>query len=214
MENELRRDYFLDRQVIIAVGRGKRPTDYKHGGTGEEDKGRICFFCPGNEHTTPPEISRVEEDGHWIIRVFPNKFPAVTTEEGDATGEVMPAYGYHEVVVETQEHDKTVADLSVDRIGKVFEVYIQRVEYMRSNPKVKYVMMFKNHGKVAGASLAHTHTQIISLPVVPKLVRMEVEAAERYQRINGSCPLCDAWGREVKGPRAVWVDDYSGVFTP
>ena len=214
MENELRRDYFLDRQVIIAVGRGKRPTDYKHGGAGEEDGGKACFFCPGNEHTTPPEISRIGEGGRWVVRVFPNKFPAVKPEGGEAADAVEPAYGYHEVVVESPEHGETVADLSVDRIAEVLEVYSRRIDYMLSDPRVKYALVFKNHGKTAGASLSHTHTQIISLPVVPELVRMEAEAAGRYSGDKGTCPICDAWKKESKGPRAVWEDGKTAAFAP
>jgi len=214
MENELRRDYFLDRFVIIAVGRAKRPNDYVHIGSVEADTGRGCFFCPGSENQTPPEISRLEEDGKWIMRVFPNKFPAVSPEDGPDTGIMMPAYGRHEVVVESPEHGKTVADLSIERIVSLLKVYSGRVEAMLADPKIEYVMVFKNHGRAAGASLAHTHTQIISLPVVPNLVREEVEAAGRYHQERGTCPLCDAWVKEMNGPRRVWEDDYAAVFTP
>ncbi len=214
MENELRRDYFLDRHVIIAVGRGKRPTDFKKDGAAEDGGGKTCFFCPGNEHTTPPEISRVEEDGRWVIRVFPNKFPAVTKEEGEAGEYLMPAYGDHEVVVESPVHGETVADLSLNRIAQVLKVYMERVEAMLSDPKAEYALVFKNHGKKAGASLSHTHTQIISLPVVPELVREEADAADAHITWKGSCPLCDAWKKESGGPRSVWEDENVSVFTP
>ncbi|MFH1055560.1 MAG: DUF4931 domain-containing protein [Candidatus Altiarchaeota archaeon] len=214
MLNELRRDYFLDRYVIIAVGRGKRPNDFLHIGSVEVEGGKQCFFCPGNESSTPPEISRVEEAGKWIVRVFPNKFPAVTPEAGEGSEYLMPAYGRHEVVVETPDHDKSVGDLSVERIAKVLEVYTERVKSLLTDDKVEYVLVFKNHGRAAGASLAHTHTQIISLPVVPKLVREEAEAAERFLQEKGSCPLCDAWRKEDEGPRAVYGDEYIACFTP
>ncbi|MBD3389193.1 MAG: DUF4921 family protein [Candidatus Altiarchaeales archaeon] len=213
MENELRKDYFLDRRVIIAVGRGKRPSDFKRDPAPEED-GKTCFFCPGNEEMTPAEISRVEEDGHWVIRVFPNKYPAVTTEEEEGSDELMPAYGYHEIVVENPAHSKSVSDLSIERISHVLSVYNERVEHMLSDPRVRYALVFKNHGRKAGASLSHTHTQIISTPVVPRLVKEEAEAVERYKTLNGSCPLCDAWKKEVGGPRKVWEDYHMAVFTP
>jgi UDPglucose--hexose-1-phosphate uridylyltransferase len=214
MENELRKDYFLDRQVIIAVGRGRRPTDFKHGGAAESEAGKACFFCPGSENLTPPEIMRTEEGGRWVMRVFPNKFPAVTPEEGAATESMMPAYGRHEIVVESPEHDKTVADLSVEKIVALLGLYAKRAEALLADPKTKYVLIFKNHGKVAGASLSHTHTQIVSLPVVPKLVRDEADSAGKYAKEKGSCPLCDAWRKEAKGPRLVWEDEYAVVFTP
>jgi UDPglucose--hexose-1-phosphate uridylyltransferase len=214
MLNELRSDYFLDRQVIIAVGRGKRPSDIKVTPSTESEPAKGCFFCPGNEAMTPPESYRVEEAGKWVIRVFPNKFPAVTIEAGNVADELMPAYGYHEVVVEEQDHTKTLGDLSTERIARVIEVYSQRVRYMLTDKRIKYALVFKNHGKVAGASLAHTHTQIISLPVVPRLVKEETSAAKRYSLKNGTCPLCDAWKKESTGPRAIWADDNAVVFAP
>jgi len=213
MRNELRTDYFLDRQVIISVGRGKRPSDFM-GKPPEPSAPRACFFCPGNEGTTPPEISRVEEDGKWVIRVFPNKFPAVTEEEGADDGRVMPAYGRHEVVVETPDHDKSLADLTVERIARVLGVYSQRIEALQSGARAEYVLVFKNHGRSAGASLEHTHTQIISLPVVPRLIREEVYAADKYSQEKGSCPLCDAWMSESQGDRSVWDDGNVCAFAP
>ncbi|MFH0862449.1 MAG: DUF4931 domain-containing protein [Candidatus Altiarchaeota archaeon] len=214
MQNELRRDYFLDRQVIIAVGRGKRPTDFKHACANESDTKAGCFFCPGSESSTPPEIMRVGEGGKWAIRVFPNKFPAVTVEEGGSDEQMMPAYGRHEIVVETPDHDRTVADLSPEEISKVIGIYSQRVQDMLRDPRVKYALVFKNHGRIAGASLAHSHTQIVSLPVVPKLVREEAKAAGEYSQKHGSCPICDAMKNEMNGPRRIWDDEYACAFAP
>jgi UDPglucose--hexose-1-phosphate uridylyltransferase len=214
MQNELRTDYFTDRKVIIAVGRGKRPTDIKHAPAVEGDTRQGCYFCPGNEASTPPEIMRVEEAGTWVIRVFPNKFPAVTPEGGEESPKLIAAYGRHEVVAETPDHDQTVADLSPQRIAQVLDVYSKRVDALLADGKAKYVMVFKNHGKAAGASLAHSHTQIISLPVVPPLVLAEAEGAARYSDARGTCPLCDAWKAEVKGPRAIWEDDRAAAFAP
>jgi len=214
MENELRRDYFTDRQVIIAVGRGRRPTDFKHEAAMDSGDVKGCFFCPGNESSTPPEIMRVEEGGKWVVRVFPNKFPAVKPERGESTPEMMPAYGYHEIVVETPDHTKTVADLSVEEIGRVLKIYTARVDAMYKDPIVKYALVFKNHGKAAGASLAHTHTQIVSLPIIPKAVAEEEAAAAKYRMEKGSCPLCDAWKREASGPRGIWEDGNAAVFAP
>jgi UDPglucose--hexose-1-phosphate uridylyltransferase len=213
MRNELRKDYFLDRWVIISAGRGKRPSDFKQHAPIEGKEG-LCFFCPGNENTTPPEISRVEEDGEWIIRVFPNKFPAVTLEEGEIKENLMPARGLHEIVVETPEHGKSIADLSVERMVGVLEVCAGRVEAMLAREGVEYALVFKNHGSAAGASLAHTHTQIISLPFPPKLVAEEAKSSEEYEDEHGSCPICDAVKRESGGPRSIYEDDFVSVFTP
>ncbi|MFH1403528.1 MAG: galactose-1-phosphate uridylyltransferase [Candidatus Altiarchaeota archaeon] len=213
MLNELRKDYFLDRWVIIASGRGKRPTDFAKP-SDDEDGGGLCFFCPGNEETTPPEISRVEEDGRWIIRVFPNKFPAVTMEDGPSTGRLMPARGVHEIVVENPEHGKSVSDLTPERMSKVIDVYTERVDAMLAMDGMEYALVFKNHGSKAGASLSHTHTQIASLPFTPTLVAEETAMSDKYRRDNGSCPICDIVREESGGERMVFEDEHVFAFTP
>ncbi len=214
MENELRRDYFTERRVILSVGRGKRPTDYKQSPAPVADTSKGCYFCPGNESSTPPETMRVEEAGEWTIRVFPNMFPAATKEPWTESEHLMPSYGYHEVVVESPDHAATLADMPADRIARVLSVYSRRADSMLSDPQVGYALVFKNHGRVAGASLAHTHTQIISTPIVPAQVREEVEGAAKYKARKGSCPLCDAQEKESQGPRAIFDDGKAAAFAP
>jgi len=189
--NELRKDYLLNRWVIIAKGRGKRPQHFvqKPG----KIKEKVCFFCPGNEDTTPPEISRVEEKGKWIIRCFPNKFPATD---------------WHEIIVETPDHTENLGDLSVDHIVKVLEMYSERHIAMGANPKVKYVSIFKNKGEIAGASLPHSHTQLVGLTSVPPLVSKEIRASRK------KCPFCTIWRDEVKSSRLVYENRYTAAFAP
>jgi len=213
MDNELRRDYYLDRHVIISAGRGKRPSDFKHGSEVERDD-KLCFFCPGNEQTTPPEITRVSDGDDWSIRVFPNKFPAVTLEDGVKTKDLMPARGIHEIVVETPDHSKTIADLSPEHMSKVLEIYIQRVESMKNTEGIDYALIFKNHRKEAGASLSHTHTQIVSLPIIPDLVQEETRASEKYANDNGTCPFCDIITKEDGSPREIFKDENITLITP
>jgi UDPglucose--hexose-1-phosphate uridylyltransferase len=196
---ELRKDYLLDRYVIIAKERGKRPNDFVHKGKKGKRKEGICFFCPGNEHLTPREISRVEENGKWVIRNFPNKFPATK---------------WHEIIVETPTHGKELSDLGVERIVKVFEVYAERINEIKKDKNVKYVLIFKNSGKEAGASLEHSHTQLIGLEMMPTLVQKEVNASKEYVKKKGTCPYCDIWRREIKSERKVFEDAYSAAFTP
>ncbi len=213
--NELRKDYLLDRWVIIAIDRGKRPTDFIQKPGIEEPK--TCFFCPGSEHMTPPEIDRVEKDGGWIIRCFPNKFPATKTELGDVKENLLvsqPAYGRHEVIVETPNHDEHLNELSVEHIVKVLDMYSSRVNELKKDDRIKYVMIFKNQGMVAGASLEHSHTQLIALPMAPKLVREETEASRKYMKAKGGCPLCDIWRHEAESDRLILEDEHTISFAP
>jgi len=189
--NELRKDYLLDRWVIIAKGRGKRPQHFVQPPVKIREK--VCFFCPGNENTTPPEIARVEEKGKWIIRCFPNKFPATD---------------WHEIIVETPEHGGHLGDLSVEHIVKVLKMYSKRRKAMEKYQKVKYVSIFKNKGEVAGASLPHSHTQLIGLTAVPPLVTKEIKASKE------ECSFCRIWKDEVKSSRLIHEDKYTAAFAP
>jgi UDPglucose--hexose-1-phosphate uridylyltransferase len=213
--NELRKDYLLDRWVIIAKDRAKRPTDFVRQKT--EEKPSVCYFCPGNESMTPPEIDRIEEDGKWVIRCFPNKFPAVTKEFGeiwDGMLSKMPAWGSHEVIAETPSHGESLGDLSVERMVAVLNMYISRIAELRKDARTKYVMIFKNQGKEAGASLDHSHTQIISLPIIPPLVKAEADAAAKYTKEKHKCPYCDIILKEKGGERRIFEDEHTIAFAP
>lgn len=213
--NELRKDYLLNRWVIIAKDRGKRPTDFVH--KESEEKPGFCYFCPGNEHTTPPEISRIEEDGKWIIRCFPNKYPATTQEYGEVEENLLTkktAYGRHEVIAETPDHGQHLNELSIEHLVKVLDMYSSRIKELKKDKKIRYVMVFKNQGKEAGASLDHSHTQIIALPIVPSLVQAENNAAEKYFEEKDSCPYCDIWGEERGSDRLIFEDEHTISFAP
>jgi len=187
LANEVRTD-FLGRKVIIAVARGKRPHEFA-----VVDKPRKvvpkekCFFCPGNEKLTPPEIDRIEsEPGKWLVRCFPNKFAA--------TGRNYPkAYGAHEVIVDTPDHQKYISDLSEENINSVLHMIRRRVAAISKDKKMKTAIVFKNEGKEAGASLEHTHWQIIALDILPPLIKEESDAAKK-----GKCRFCEMKKKERK----------------
>ncbi|MEA1925478.1 MAG: galactose-1-phosphate uridylyltransferase [Candidatus Altiarchaeota archaeon] len=207
--NQLRKDYLMNKWVIIAKERGKRPGDFRY----EEKKDVIkkCFFCPGNEHKTPPEIGRVEKNGEWIIRCFPNKFPATTEkkkilDKGLLKG--MAAYGRHEVIVETPIHGEELGNLEVEHIAKVLKMYARRLVELKKDPGIEYVSIFKNRGNTAGASLAHSHTQIVALPRVPGIIREELKVLQK----QGDCLLCRIG--DIEKERIIMEDEHTVVFAP
>ncbi|MFH0860235.1 MAG: DUF4931 domain-containing protein [Candidatus Altiarchaeota archaeon] len=205
--NEIRKDSLIDRYVIIASKRSKRPDSYNK--YCEKPDEKVCYFCQSNEHLTPPEIDRIEKGGRWIVRCFPNKFPA--TSEGKARrmkGGSMPAVGKHEIIVETPEHEGKLHQLSTEHMMKVFDMYNRRVEAIGRMSGVRYVSLFKNYGKDAGASLYHTHTQIIGVPIVPGLVTEEINASK------GRCRICDIGRQELRGRRRIRSDENVIAFAP
>jgi len=162
--NEIRKD-IIGRKVVITAMRGSRPHDHlpseRPAKTVLPEK---CFFCPGNEHLTPPEIDRIERDGKWEVRCFPNKFPAFSAES-------KKAYGRHEVIVESPHHQKTLSELSEENLFNYLSMVKRRMESSARDPKLAYTIVFKNEGKAGGASLEHSHTQLIGMPFVPDYIR-------------------------------------------
>ncbi len=211
---ELRKDYILERWVYLATDRKKRPKEFRK----EEQKqdSAVCFFCPGNEHLTPPEIGRIEENSRWKIRWFPNKFPAVKQEGNpniwtDNTFFTYSAgYGKHEVIAETPDHEKQLWDLPKEHLKQVLGVYKQRIDDISREPGVRYVLVFKNHGREGGTSLVHTHTQVTGINLVPPLVKEEVEASARFE----NCPYCSIIETERKSLRRCFENRTFLAFSP
>jgi UDPglucose--hexose-1-phosphate uridylyltransferase len=210
---ELRKDYLLDRWVIISEKRRQRPKQFKKVEIKKDDS--FCYFCPGNEHTTPPEIGRIEEKSKWKIRWFPNKFPAVD-EEGNpkiiSKGffSHAAAYGRHDVIAETPDHNKQLWDLKAQEIKEVLKVYSLRIKELSQIPNIKYVIVLKNHGREGGTSLIHTHTQVIAYNKIPELVKDEAKAVKRFRK----CPYCDIIKVESESKRRVFVNKSFVSFTP
>lgn len=205
-ENESRRDFVIDREVIITVNRAKRPTDFAQKPRPPEARSGPCFFCPGNEHLTPPETERIpKEKGEWKVRCFPNKFFAVSTTS-------KKAYGYHEVLVETPEHDKTLSDLSVEHIRLVLKMYANRTRAFARDKKIEYVCIFKNEGGEAGASLRHTHSQLVAMDNIPPKTVMIYKQNEAYMRKYRKCGFCDR--KRLEKPRIVYEDKHVLAYCP
>jgi len=210
---ELRKDYILDRWVFLASDRRKRPREFKYEEKKEEEK--ICYFCPGNEHLTPPEIGRIGKK-KWKIRWFPNKFPAVE-RQGNFSIKTdnnyftfSDAYGIHEVIAETPDHKKQMWDLSKEEIKEVLVVYKQRIMELGRLGHIKYVLIFKNHGKEAGTSLVHSHTQVAAINIVPALVKEEADACKKYNK----CPYCDIINIEKNSYRRCFENHAMVAFAP
>jgi len=203
---ELRKDPVIGRWVIISTERGKRPTDFSSSpparGTG------FCPFCNGNESKTPPEVFAYREPGSqrdgpgWRVRVVSNKFPALQIEgdlnrEGVGIYDKMNGVGAHEVIIETPDHDKSLSDLDESHMTEVLLAWKQRMVDLKRDARFRYILVFKNHGEAAGASLEHSHTQLIAMPIVPKRVWEEIDGARRYYDYKERCIFCDIVSQEI-----------------
>lgn len=203
---ELRKDPISGRWVIISIERGKRPSDF--GMRVSPKKGGFCAFCEGNEHTTPPEImafrpgSGQPNTPGWNLRIVPNKFPALNVEGelnrvGEGIFDKMNGVGAHEVIIECPAHNLTLSTMPIKYVEDVLWAFHQRMEDLKKDNRFKYILVFKNEGDDAGASLEHTHSQIIALPIVPQLVEEELFQSKQYYEYKERCIFCDIIHQET-----------------
>jgi UDPglucose--hexose-1-phosphate uridylyltransferase len=221
---ELRHDPIQKRWVIIATERGRRPSDFIK--SEPAPTGGFCPFDEGNEDKTPPEVlafrgpdSPPNSPG-WDVRVVSNKFPALRIEgeidrAADGIYDKMNGIGAHEVIIESPDHDLTLADQPLEQFQKVLLAGQMRLIDLMKDPRFRYVLIFKNHGVTAGASLAHPHTQIIATPVTPRTVSMELDCARDHYNHKERCLFCDIIRQEQKqGIRVITEVDGMIAFTP
>jgi UDPglucose--hexose-1-phosphate uridylyltransferase len=193
------------RWVIISTERARRPSDFP--AQRWQPKGGPCVFCGGQERRTPDEVWALRPNGSepnspgWLVRVVPNKFPALRIEgelerSGEGLYDRMNGVGAHEVVIEAPAHDAVIERLPTSHLAVVLRAYRERIRDLAKDPRLEYVMVFKNHGDPAGASLEHTHSQLIATPIVPSMVTEELEGAIQHFRIRQRCIWCDVVRQE------------------
>jgi UDPglucose--hexose-1-phosphate uridylyltransferase len=225
---ELRKDPIVGRWVIISTDRAKRPTDFVR--EQMKMKGGFCPFCYGNESKTPPEILayRPHHNGGpgpkdspgWTIRVVPNKFPALGIEgninrRAEGMFDRMNGIGAHEVIIETPDHAASLATMPPKRIEDTLWAFRDRILDLKQDKRFKYILIFKNHGEAAGASLEHPHSQLIALPILPRLVVEELEGAKQYYIYKERCVFCDIIRQEMEnGLRVVGENDQFLTIAP
>ena len=202
---ELRKDPIVGRWVIISTERAKRPHEFPPEPPARREG--VCPLCPGSERMTPPEILARRQGGepndpNWTLRVVSNKFPALRIEgdlgkSADGIYDRMNGIGAHEVVIETERHDVDLFDLPEKRFEDVLWAYRERLLDLKKDRRFKSVIIFKNHGPAAGASLTHSHSQMIALPVVPKRVIEEMTGCRDYYRFRDRCVFCDIIVQEM-----------------
>ncbi len=206
--SEIRQDYIHDRVVIIAPGRKKRPHDFPQTTIVREDKGpSSCSFCPEQLKNTKA-LYTVGHGLRWKVKVIKNIFPIVSPESKDT-------YGYQEVVIDTPDHNVDFADLAIEHLVTILEVFGKRIRTLERDPKIKYILTFKNHGGKAGASITHAHSQIFASSFLPPHIVDKRKRAEGYQIQKGSCYYEDIMNKERRN-RVRWVDgdEHVGVFCP
>ncbi len=239
--SEIRLDPLTGQFVLIAPERMLRPGAFRPSQPVGDDICE-CPFCAGHEAETPDPIrvySASDMGSKWLVRVIPNRYPAVRMEQNresiqqmadanaafadEASGAAKTGLksgadadavffqrfsgsGYHEVVIESPDHDRGYAELAAPGVALTWRAYRDRFLEWRQDRRIRCGLAFKNHGSEAGASLSHPHSQLIALGVVPPGLQMELDRSRRHRHSRKVCLLCDTVAREREGPRVVAVD--------
>ncbi|MCK5214622.1 MAG: galactose-1-phosphate uridylyltransferase [Candidatus Omnitrophica bacterium] len=225
--SELRRDPIIGRWVFVETDESSwHPQDYEVAKR-HINQAAVCQLCPGKEAQTPPEVAAVRNNGspenspNWLVRVVPNKFPALKIEgelekRGEGIYDLSNGIGAHEVLIETPDHNLTnLADFKVEDIVNVIKLYQNRSLGLAKDKRFKYIMIFKNYGESAGASVEHAHSQIIALPMVPKYVLEALEGYTNYYSFRGRCVYCDMVEQEGQQKERIVAENESFIsFCP
>jgi len=223
--SELRRDPVIGRWVIIAPERAHRPDQIAM--PRRTRRPGPCVFCNGQENRDPNEIYALRASGTapntpgWQVRVLPNKYPVLRIEgklerEGVGMFDMITGVGAHEVIVETPDHNLDLVDLPEPHISNVIRTYRERMRDLGGDDRFKYVLIFKNQGYQAGATLEHAHSQLIATPVTPKRIKEELEGTRRYYDFKRRCVFCDIIKQETRltPERLVLENDGFVVISP
>ena len=214
---ELRKDPILERWVVFSTERAKRPSEFVVEKAEKKQEIR-CPFCEGNEGMTPPEILSYRKDGSmpntpgWWVRVVPNKYPALGIE-GELNKrqrgiyDMMNGIGAHEVIIECPQHLEDIISLDQKNIEEIIWVYRDRMRDLAQDLRFEYALIFKNKGRIAGASLNHSHSQIIVTPVVPKRTEEELAGSNKYFTLKGKCVFCDIINQELDSKERILWDN-------
>lgn len=223
--SELRRDLVSGTWVAFSTRRKYKPDARKDTPkvSDNTDDPKDCPFCKENidlQGQAKDTLIYLDKKGDWTIRVFPNKFPILSVGDGalgrrdEGPFEVMNGLGYHEVLVATN-HRKNFPDLNILQIAEVFEAYQERYMALMNKRNVKYISIFKNYGKSAGASIVHPHSQIVAMPIIDPDVARSLNGSAKYFQSHRECVHCVMleWEKE-EGERVIFENEDFIVLCP
>jgi len=220
--HELRKDLLLNRWVAV-MSDSMTPADYHVPEDGAKES--ECILCSGREKETPPEItairdgSRPNEPG-WTARVIPSFKPILNVEgelgrRGVGLYDRMNSIGANEIIIEAPEHDKADAEMDFERMIRVVSLYKARIADLEKDLRLRYVLIYKNSGKEAGALYSHPHSQIIATPIIPRRVKEELDGAKQYYSYKERCIFCDIIREELRtGDRVIFETKKFIAFCP
>jgi UDPglucose--hexose-1-phosphate uridylyltransferase len=220
--SEVRRDIVTDTWVIIDTDNDQIPAMPNEEPSTKTD----CPLCEGQENRTPHEIYALRDNTQpdspgWKVRVVPNIKPILKVEgelkkSGIGVYDMVSGVGANEVIIESPIHAHHFFDLSEEQIGHVFNTYLIRIKDLHHDKRLRYVLIFKNHGRLAGAStLDHPHSDLIALPATPIRVKQKLNGCREYYGYKERCLFCDIIQQELEmADRLIFQSRHFVVLTP
>lgn len=219
---EIRLNLITRAWVIIAKEKSKKPEDFviRRVKKRHPEFLETCPFCPGNESRTPDEVFRVHGGKGWNIRVVRHKFSKLS-EEGErkrwdlGVKKGVSGVGIHELIVETPIHNLTTATMPIEQLKGVIQTYKERFTEIYKDPRVEYIIIFKNDGPSAGTSIEHPLSQIVGIPITPLQIRERYEASMKFFDETGDCLICKTIHDELQdGVRVLFNTEHFLSFIP
>lgn len=197
---EIREDLLTGQKVIVCRSRHGRPNDYRKRGK--------CPFCSTSDNMILPPI--YESEGTFSVKVVPNKYPILEADECKDG-----AYGRHYVIIEGRDHERKLSDFNESEFLQILKAYQFTVKKLYEDPRIKYIQIFKNYGKEAGASLVHPHSQVLGIEFLPDKIKQEAENSEKYLEETGRCIFCDLVEKEERQKqRVIYKNEEFIAFCP
>ncbi|KKQ91113.1 MAG: Galactose-1-phosphate uridylyltransferase [Candidatus Azambacteria bacterium GW2011_GWA2_39_10] len=208
--SELRQDPVSGDWMLLAPLRGKRHK-FKRRIKVELSKNKCPFDNLAQFGNLPPVLVYRNKDD-WFLQVIPNKYPAVGHGEcslifKNGVYKSRPGVGFHEIVI-LRDHDRYLVQYSVLEIKKILMAYRERYLSLAKDKCVKYISIFHNHGKEAGSTVPHLHSQILALPIVPPDVSHSINGSRRYYHEYKKCIHCEMLRQEIKDKKRIIYENY------
>ena len=218
-ESELRQDIVTGDWVVIATGRAKRPDEFSSDSQSARPHSDDPFLNPDESGQEKDVLIYRQPDGEWSLRVFPNKYPVVSRGKtvrqlSEGPYFAMSGVGYHELFV-TRDPKRSIAELEVWQVAELIDAYQERYLDLMNKKSVNYIQIIHNHGKEAGASIAHPHSQLMAIPVVSPYIELELVGSERYYQSTHTrvYETIVSYEREAN-KRVVYENDHFIVLCP
>ncbi|MBI1811531.1 MAG: DUF4921 family protein [Nitrospirae bacterium] len=211
--HELRKDPLMNRWVAV-MSDSMAPGEYNL--QEEKAKESECILCSGREKETTPEITAIRGNGSlpnepgWLARVIPSFKPILHVEgdlgrRGVGMYDRMNSIGANEIIIETPEHNKADGDIGFEQMIRVVSLYKERIADLEKDLRLRYVLIYKNSGREAGAVYSHPHSQIIAMPIIPRRIKEELDGAKQYYSYKDRCIFCDIIREELRyGQRVIF----------